>query len=181
MPFEPTQSHPAMDALFLEWREALGPDYVAYRNHAFRVFNLAVLLASAQGADLDKLALAAAFHDIGIWLDHTFDYLEPSIARAKAYLTQQANPGWVADVENMIRQHHKLTPWRGQGGHLVEAFRRADWLDVCLFALPTKLPRAFLAELLDCFPRAGFHMRLVQLTASWTRRHPLRPLPMFKL
>ncbi len=175
------QSHVAMDQLFTEWRGALGPDYLAYRNHAYRVFNLAVLLVSAQGTDKDKLAVAAAFHDIGIWLDGTFDYLEPSITRAKGYLLEQGNHDWLPDMENIIRQHHKLTPWHGQDHPLVEAFRKADWLDVCLFALPTKLPRPYLSELLAKFPRAGFHWRLVQFTASWARRHPFRPLPMFKL
>ena len=33
------------------------------------------------------MAIAAAFHDIGIWTAGTFDYLEPSVRVAAAYLT----------------------------------------------------------------------------------------------
>ena len=71
--------------------------------------------------------------------------------------------------------------FRGDKGKIVEAFRRADWLDVCLFALPTRLPRTFLDKVVQVFPRAGFHPRLVVFTLRWVRQHPFRPLPMFKL
>ena len=170
-----------MDALFGRWRSALGPDFTAYRNHACRVFHLASALSGAGGEELEQLAVAAAFHDIGIWLDDTFDYLEPSIERAFRYLEETGRASWAGPVRDMIAEHHKVFPWHGPGRSLVEAFRRADWLDVSRFVLPTRLPRSFLRELVAAFPWAGFHLRLVTLTLAWTRRHPLRPLPMLKL
>jgi hypothetical protein len=62
-----------------------------------------------------------------------------------------------------------------------ETARGLDPLDVCLFPLPTRIPRTLRAALLATFPRAGFHRRLVELGLTWGRRHPLRPLPMLKL
>ncbi len=174
-------NHPVIDSLFQEWKPRLGRDYTAYRHHVYRVFNLASALAGADGEDLEKLAAAAAFHDASIWLDDTFDYLEPSIGRAEAHLIENGHESWALEVKAMIGQHHKVSPWNGPGSRLVEAFRRADWLDVCLFALPTRLPRSFLGQVLKRFPRKGFHGRLVVFTIRWTRQHPFRPLPMFKL
>ncbi|MES2460577.1 MAG: hypothetical protein V4671_08325 [Armatimonadota bacterium] len=62
----------------------------------------------------------------------------------------------------------------------MEAFRKADWLDVCLFALPTRIDRIFLTTVLRTFPRLGFHRRLVLLALPWASRHPLNPLPILK-
>ena len=60
----------------------LGRDLTAYRNHTYRVLNLCVALAPCADAALEKVALAAAFHDLGIWSARTFDYLQPSIELA---------------------------------------------------------------------------------------------------
>ncbi len=174
-------NHPDIDRLFEEWKPRLGRDHTPYRNHVYRVFNLAAALAEASGEDLEKLAAASAFHDVGIWLDDTFDYLEPSIRRARAHLAATGHESRTPSVSAMIDQHHKILPWRGPDRRLVEAFRHADWLDVCLFAPPTRLPRPYLARLLEAHPRKGFHARLVVFTLQWLRRNPLRPLPMFKI
>ena len=173
--------HPTIDGLFEEWQAQLGCDYIAYRNHVYRVFNLASALAGPENRQLEKLAVASAFHDIGIWLDETFDYLEPSIKRAITFLSETGHKSWSTEIVSMISEHHKIFRFHGDGVRLVEAFRRADWLDVCLFTLPTRLPRAFLGNVVRAFPRAGFHRRLIVFTLWWLRKHPLQPLPMFKL
>lgn len=169
-----------IDALLEEWRPALGADYPGYRNHLYRVFNFSLRLANATGADREKLAIAAAFHDVGIWLDGTFDYLEPSSRRAVDYLARTGRAEAADAIHQIIDQHHKVRTWRGPEQNLVEAFRKADWLDVCLFAFPTPLERAYLAEVLRRFPRRGFHRRLVALTLQWSRKHPFNPVPVLK-
>jgi hypothetical protein len=171
---------PSIDALLDQWRAPLGGDFTAYRNHVYRVFNLTARMAAARGDALEKIAVAAAFHDIGIWLAGTFDYLQPSVDHACTYLSGAGREAWRPEIEAMIQQHHKLTPWKGASRPLVESFRRADWLDVCLFALPTRLPRRWLSDLLTAFPRKGFHLMLCRMSARWTLHHPMRPLPMFK-
>ena len=43
----------------------LGEDFTAYRNHTYRVVNLSLVQSSKSPEQLEKLAIAAAFHDIG--------------------------------------------------------------------------------------------------------------------
>ncbi|HEU0054861.1 MAG TPA: HD domain-containing protein, partial [Longimicrobium sp.] len=63
----------------------LGADFTAYRNHAYRVANLCLALAPDAPGRVEKIALAAAFHDLGIWTDGTFDYLPPSVRLAREH------------------------------------------------------------------------------------------------
>lgn len=175
------RQHAVLEELFDGWETALGQHAVPYRNHAYRVFNLAAQISHAEGDDLERLAVAAAFHDVGIWLDETFDYLGPSAYRADVYLRSIGHAAWIADVRAMIEQHHKVFPWLGRSELFVDAFRRADWLDVTFFVLPSSLPRRYFKALLEAFPRAGFHGRIAKIAASWIRHNPTRPLPMFKL
>jgi hypothetical protein len=170
--------NPIIDALLAEWKGSLGSDYLAYRNHVYRVFNFACAFEHPKGEEKEILAIATAFHDIAIWLDHTYDYLEPSVQRSKHYLEATGHKEWSETVAQIIYQHHKISPWREMG--LVESFRRADWLDVCLFYLPTRLDRGFMSEVLREFPRCGFHRRLIELTLWWGKTHPFKPLPMLR-
>src|SRR5687768_5031242 len=62
----------------------LGHDFVAYRNHVYRIVNLCMAIAGGRG-QLEKVATAAAFHALGIWTNGTFDYIPPSIALAHEY------------------------------------------------------------------------------------------------
>ena len=167
---------PLLDDLLEAHRAALGGDYAAYRNHCCRVYHLAVELAGAARADL--IAVACAFHDLGIWTDGTFDYLAPSAQRARRWLHEQGRAADADRVAAMIEYHHKLTPYTADP--LVEAFRRADWIDVSLGALCFGVPRVHVQALQRAFPDAGFHWRLVQLTARQLAREPWRPLPMFR-
>jgi len=43
------------------------------------------------------------------------------------------------------------------------------------------VPHDFVRELLERWPSAGFHWRLVQLSMQRFREHPLNPLPMLRL
>lgn len=170
-----------LDDLLQEHETALGLDLQAYRNHAYRVLNFCYALSPAQPDRTPKLAIAVAFHDLGIWAARTFDYLPPSEALAAAYLDSKGLNGWRGEVLGMIGQHHKITRCEPGTPALVETFRRADWVDVTHGVISHGLPRTFLHEVFAAFPDAGFHKRLLQL--SWRRllSHPLSPLPMMRL
>ena len=159
---------------------ALGGDFVAYTNHVYRVVNLCVRLVSASAEELHRIAIAAAFHDLGIWTAGTFDYLRPSVALATAYLVRSRAPELVPEVEAMILEHHKISPYRGPSQPLVEAFRKADWIDVSRGLLTFGIPRRFVAELYARWPSAGFHRRLIQLSLQRFRSNPWTPLPMVR-
>ena len=158
----------------------LGDDFTAYRNHAYRVVNFCVALAPCADATLEKIALAAAFHDLGIWTARTFDYLQPSIDLACGHLACAGHADLRDNIAGMIREHHKIRTYRGDAAELVEPFRRADWMDVSLGALTFGLPRARIREIRAKWPNAGFHQRLVQLTLQRMRTHPLSPIPVLK-
>lgn len=171
---------PRLDALLERHADALGRDFLAYRNHSYRVANFHYLLDAEGAIDLDKLAVAAAYHDLGIWTAQTFDYLEPSTALATAYLAEIGKSEWTVEVAAMIGNHHKLTRCRPPLPASAETFRRADWVDVSRGRLRFGLERCAVVDVLALFPNAGFHRVLARLTLQHLLRHPLRPLPMFR-
>ena len=182
-PVAPASIHrnvPTVESVLHAHASVLGNDFHGYRNHTYRVFNLCVAIQPGDGESLERIAVATAFHDLGIWTDGTFDYLAPSVQLARAYVTAIGRGAWVDDVTQMILQHHKLFPSRGAAGPLVEAFRRADWIDVSRGALRFGVPRSFVRELYSAWPGSGFHRRLVQLSWQRLRTHPLSPLPMVR-
>jgi hypothetical protein len=159
---------------------ALGGDFEAYRNHTYRVVNLCVALAPRADAALEKVALAAAFHDLGIWTAGTFDYLPPSIDLACTHLACTGHDDWRDNVAGMIREHHKIRRYHGADAGWVEPFRQADWIDVSLGVLSFGLARSRIGEIRAKWPNAGFHRRLAQLTFERWRSHPLSPIPVLK-
>ena len=170
---------PTIDDVVNDHATALGDDLVAYRNHVYRIVNLCVAIVGR--SELEKIAVAAVFHDLGIWTNGTFDYIAPSIALAHDYLVARAREGWTAEIEQMIGDHHKITASAADPDSLIEAFRRADWIDVTRGLRGFGIPRPFVARLFATWPDAGFHWRLVTLTLDRFRSHPLTPLPMVRL
>lgn len=169
---------PLLDEILAQHALQLGDDFVAYRNHCYRVANFCI--ASAPTASRETIGVAAAFHDLGIWTDGTFDYLEPSRQRARQWLQSRDHRLPSEPIEAMICQHHKIRPYRGDEGPLVDVFRRADWTDVSRGIFSAGLPREFLDEVFARFPNAGFHRALFRLTCRQFIRRPFRPLPMMR-
>jgi len=169
-----------LDELLEAHSGALGADFTGYRNHAYRVANLC-LAQTSDASSLERIAIAAAFHDMGIWTDGTLYYLAPSVTMAEQYLSHTGRSEWTAEISAMIREHHKISPYRDDPHWLVEPFRRADWIDVSRGLISFGVPRRLLREVFAAWPSAGFHARLVQLELARLRSHPLNPLPMMKL
>jgi hypothetical protein len=172
---------PTLETLLSQYARALGRDFDAYRNHAYRVANLCVAQSSSDCAHVEKIAIAAAFHDVGIWTDCTFDYLRPSVQLASAHLADSGRSDWTPEITEMILQHHKVSRYRGNPQWLVEPFRRADWADVSMGLITFGLPRTLVREVLSMWPSKGFHKRLIQLELRRLRTDPWHPLPMVKL
>jgi len=170
---------PTIDDVLNDHAKELRDDFVAYRNHVYRIVNLCVAIAGPR--DPEKIAVAAVFHDLGIWTNGTFDYIAPSIALAHEYLVARAREDWTAEIEGMIADHHKITASTADPGSLIEAFRRADWIDVTRGLRGFGIPRPLVASLFATWPSAGFHWRLVTLTLDRFRSYPLSPLPMVRL
>jgi hypothetical protein len=92
--------------------------------------NLCLAIVGDGRVDLEKIAVVAVFHDLGIWTNNTFDYIAPSVAIAREHLVARGMADWIPEIEATIADHHKVTPSRAHPQSLVESFRRADWIDV---------------------------------------------------
>lgn len=170
---------PLIEDVLEKYEPALGDDLRKYRNHVYRVF-YNCLMRDRRRAEEDKYAIAAVFHDLGIWTADTLDYLPPSKAMARDYLHAIGRPEWTDEVLLMIQWHHKVRPYRGRFSRSVETFRKADWADVSLGFLSFGLPRKQLMANRLRFPTEGFHLFLLRRIVRNFFSHPLRPLPMFR-
>lgn len=169
-----------LDDILADWREVIGDDFDGYRNHCQRMVNCCLALRACSDVERQKLMIAAAFHDIGIWTANTLDYLPPSVTPAMQYLKDKGLEAWSEEISLMITEHHKLSAYDDPRFPLVELFRQGDLVDFSLGFIRYRLPRKFLRQLKREFPNAGFHKRLLQLASSWFVRHPLNPAPMMK-
>ena len=124
-----------LDDLLSAHAEFIGPDFIGYRHHAHRVANICLALSPDQGDRMEKVAVASAFHDMGIWTDRTFDYLQPSVRLANEHLARSGHSDWSAEISAMILDHHKLSlrelfvAWPSAGFHkrLVQLSLRRWW------------------------------------------------------
>jgi hypothetical protein len=169
-----------LDVILSAHMAAPGGDFDGYRNHAYRVANFCVAQSSRDPEHVEKIAIAAAFDDIGIWTAGTFDYLQPSVNVAREYLSRSGRAAWMSEIAEMITTHHKVSQYRRDARWLVEPFRRADWIDVSMGLVMFGVsPRCFEAVVAR-WPRAGFHNRLARLALRRLRTHPWNPLPMLR-
>lgn len=171
---------PVVDEILGSFDSALGRDARAYGNHVYRVVNLCFATGDHDAEAREKIEIAGAFHDLGIWTEGTLDYLRPSELAAAKYLVARGRETWIPEITEMIEMHHRVRSCAESRSPLVEAFRRADVADFSLGLFRMGLPRELIAALKAEFPNSGFHKRLVQLGVKWTARHPLNPLPMFR-
>lgn len=178
----PIVEHALIDGVLEAHRAVLGADFDGYRHHVYRVASFFDALGPARFDASPALPVAAAFHDLGIWVAGTFDYLDPSVALAERFIADEGlDEVDSALVRELILQHHKLRAYR-EGPHAawVEQWRRADHVDVSLGLLRFGLPGRQIRLIQRRLPDRGFHARLLQLTLKQWVRHPLRPLPMMK-
>ncbi|MCE9499635.1 MAG: hypothetical protein K8R21_03915 [Leptospira sp.] len=171
-------SDKTIDSILNTHKDSLGTSYDFYRNHVYRIYNLAKSHFSA--ADSDILKIACAFHDIGIWTHKTFDYLEPSKDLSVEYCKNKAIDSESAKkIAEMITGHHKIT--KNRSSESAEIFRQADLSDLSFGFIGLKSGKDFRKELNRQFPNKGFHLALVKLFLKQVATHPMKPLPMFRL
>ncbi len=171
---------PVLDGVLRAHAVELGNDLTGYRNHAYRVVNLGIALRAPDNEQVRQFAIAAAFHDLGIWTNRTFDYLRPSASLACAHLVATGQVELQGEISGMITEHHRITRAHAEPNSLAEPFRQADWIDVSHGIVTFGLPRKVLREIFAAWPDAGFHRRLVQLSLKRLCTNPGSPLPMLK-
>lgn len=170
-----------IETILQEYQTTIDADYQGYLNHCKRVAACCLILSQDSNEEtIRKIAIAAAFHDIGIWTSKTIDYLEPSVKVMLSYLTAHRLLDWQIEITLMITEHHKLTMTKCSEYPLVEYFRRADYADFSLGLLRSNIPKSEFKKLTRQYPNAGFHKTLVYLGLKRFLQKPWSPLPMFK-
>jgi hypothetical protein len=135
--------------------------YDSYRAHVYRVVNLARALAPYAPDREDKLAIAAAFHDLAVF--DTLDYLVPSIEAQDAWLQETGRQNWSDELALIVAEHHRLSRYGPTRPHapLVEAFRRADLVDVSQGRIRFGIPSSYVKEVRAAFDASVFFKRVV--------------------
>jgi len=156
-----------VEELFARYETLVGKDFPGYRNHVYRTITYAMHFLG-QAAQHERLVEAAfVYHDIGLWTDHELAYLEPSEAVA---LTDNEKYGLGLDPDMLraaIHWHHKIFPYTGPHSELIEACRKADWIDVSKGMLRKGLSRAQVDQVEAAFPNLGFHESLLRLAKDY--------------
>jgi len=171
---------PLLENILGDYSEMIGLQFEPYKNHVYRVLNFCFAFHECEGDDAEKLIIAGCFHDLGMWPDDTVDYLAPSIALAREYLSTQGKETWSDEISAMIELHHKFRSAAQNGFPLVEIFRKGDWVDATQGVRRFELPGNFIRKVQAIFPNLGFHKNLIRLAWAEFKRHPLNPLPMMK-
>jgi hypothetical protein len=118
-----TERNDHIERIFLPWRFPLGKVYDAYKGRVYRLLNF--MCASLEVGEVDcalygkkqevedRIAIAACFHDNGIWLDKTVDYLEPSKGHASEWLKERQLTRWESEIGLMFRWALLVLKFRG--------------------------------------------------------------------
>jgi hypothetical protein len=174
------ESFGAVTQLLAPFAPVIGAYLEKYQNHVCRVVANCLAIDNSE-KNRNKYIIAGVFHDIGIWTNQTIDYLAPSANIATRYLLDSTQEMLIPEIIAMIHWHHKTTSYNGEYSNTVNTFRKADWIDVSFgllsFDSDPKVGRMYRKQ----FPNRGFHMFLLKQLARNFFRHPLSPLPMFRL
>lgn len=158
---------PHVEELLGRFEKRIGKDFPGYRNHIYRTITYAMhFLENAE--EYERIVETAfVYHDIGLWTDRELAYLEPSEAVA---ITDNENFGWGLDPELLrgaIHWHHKIFPYRGPHQRIIEACRKADWIDASKGMLRKGISKAVIKEVEAAFPNLGFHDTLLRLAKDY--------------
>jgi len=107
------QSSPGIERHLTKYRAQIGEDWDGYRNHIYRVLSYTNYFLQGDEAQRDVIEAALVYHDLGLWSDASLAYLEPSTARALSDLKEEFTPEQLKLVEDIIMNHHKITPFTG--------------------------------------------------------------------
>ncbi|BBM66841.1 hypothetical protein VA249_34870 [Vibrio alfacsensis] len=158
---------PRVEFLFAKYKEQIGDDFPGYRNHVYRAITYAMHFLDNDEQFEQLVETAFVYHDIGLWTDHQLAYLEPSEATA---LADNDHFQWGLDQDALrgaIHWHHKITPYKGPHQKVIEACRKADWIDASKGKVRKGLTKEMIKQVEAAFPNLGFHDTLLRLTKDY--------------
>lgn len=97
------------------------------------------------------------------WTDKSLAYLEPSALRAKKSAENKYTTEELDMIENIIVNHHKVTDFQGPNANVVNAARKADWIDASFGIVRFGMPKDIVGKVSAEIPNAGFHYTLMEV------------------
>ena len=138
-----------------------------YRNHVYRAITYAMHFLD-NSVDYEQLVETVfVYHDIGLWSDHELAYLEPSKALAIADYEKYGRELDSDVVRGAIHWHHKIFRYEGPHQNVIEACRKADWIDATKGNIRQGMSKAAIAKVEATFPNLGFHDTLLRLAKDY--------------
>ena len=172
---------PMLDELLAPHRAGLGIGYNGYRAHCYRMVNWARFVTEPQPFREEKLAIMTVLHDLPFFLTGDLDYLGKACDLATAHLREIGREEWTDELHLMINNHHKMRAYTGPHAQLVEACRKADWIDVSFTKLRYGIPRRSIVEVRATFPMNEAYKAVAMTSIGrYAVRHLNRPLPMMR-
>lgn len=160
-------NRPRVEELFAPYQQMIGHDRPAYRNHVYRAITYAMHFLHNAASHEQLVETAFVYHDIGLWTDRELAYLEPSEGLAVA---DNAKYSWGLDndaLRGAIHWHHKIFRYTGPHQEVIEACRKADWIDATKGILRKGVTKAAIKEVETAFPNLGFHSTLLRLARDY--------------
>ena len=156
---------PRVEEMLARYRVEIGDDFDGYRNHVYRTTTYALHFLNGEHEQLVETAFV--YHDIGLWTAHELAYLEPSEALA---LEDNEKYDWGLDPDALrgaIHWHHKVFRYKGTHQAVIEACRKADWIDATMGWVRKGMPKSAIAKVEATFPNHGFHASLMRLAKDY--------------
>jgi hypothetical protein len=92
------------------------------------------------------------YHDMPFFTSGDLDYIEKACDWTDEYLDSVGRSEWKEEMRLMISNHHKVRAYTGPYANLVEACRKADWIDVSFTKLTYGIDRRLVKEVRATFP-----------------------------
>ncbi len=157
-----------IESLLKPYQNTLGADFAGYRNHLYRVLTYIQYFRQGDTHHRELIETALVYHDIALWTARELAYLQPS---ADLALADNRRHGWGLDaglLRTLIEQHHKIRPYHGPHADLVNAFRKADWIDASVGLIRKGVPRRHIRTVQQAMPAAGFYQTLKRIGPELT-------------
>jgi len=114
------------------------------------------------------------YHDLGMWTDKELAYLEPSEALALKD-NEEKNLGYDPDyLQAAIHWHHKITAYKGKNADVINAIRKADWIDATQGKMRKGLSVEQIKAVEEAIPLNGFHDVLQRLANDLSNGSPVK-------
>lgn len=152
-----------IETLLTPFKDVIGDDFEGYRNHLYRVLTYTLHFLEGDEQHREVIETALVYHDISLWADKALAYVAPSSQRA---LEANQNNHWGHDpqlLHDLIFYHHKIFPFKGPNAKVVNAFRKADWIDATQGVIKKGMLVPHIEQVKAALPAVGFYDTLMRL------------------